>query len=94
METTHRSISSTRSTSSPSTGNQTANHPMQYFTIKLSLTHPNKSNYTYVAGGWTYNNYANDGALIVATTTEIVDISGVMDGWKTLKHWGSRAKDL
>ena len=63
--------SSTRSTSSPSTGNQTTNHPDAIFYNQTSsLTHPNKSNYTYVAGGWTYNNYAgNDGPLIVATTT-------------------------
>ena len=63
--------SSTRSTSSPSTGNQTTNHPDAiYYNQTSSLTHPNESNYTYVAGGWTYNNYAgNDGPLIVATTT-------------------------
>ena len=63
--------SSTRSTSSPSNGNSTTSHPDSiYYSQITPLVHPNLSNYTYIAGGWTYNNYAsNDGPLIVATTT-------------------------
>ena len=63
--------SSTRSTSSPSTGNTVSSHPDSiYYSQTTPLVHPNLSNYTYVAGGWTYNNYAgNDGPLIVAATT-------------------------
>lgn len=63
--------SSTRSTSSPSTGGTTSSHPHSiFYSTTTPITHPNLSNYTYVAGGWTYNNYAgNDGPLIVATTT-------------------------
>lgn len=63
--------SSTRSTSSPSTGNTVSSHPDSiYYSQTTPLTHPTRSSYTYVAGGWTYNNYAgNDGPLIVAATT-------------------------
>lgn len=63
--------SSTRSTSSPSTGSSTGSHPDSiYYSQTTPLVHPNLSNYTYVAGGWTYLNYAgNDGPLIVAATT-------------------------
>ena len=63
--------SSNRSSSSPSTGNQTSNHPDAiYYNQTSPLTHPNLSNYTYVAGGWTYYNLSGTaGPLIVATTT-------------------------
>lgn len=63
--------SSTRSTSSPSITGSPSSHPDSiYYSQTTPLVHPNLSNYTYVAGGWTYLNYAgNDGPLIVATTT-------------------------
>jgi|TARA_R100000030_G_scaffold57796_2_gene43510 hypothetical protein len=63
--------SSTRSNSSPSNGSTATSHPDSiYYSQTTPLVHPTFSNYTYVAGGWTNNNYSvNDGPLIVATTT-------------------------
>lgn len=71
--------SSTRSTTSPSTGASASDHPNSIYYSNTSAggisagtyVHPNVSDFSYVAGGWTSNGNenANGGALVVAGTT-------------------------
>lgn len=71
--------SSNRSLTSPSTGASTSDHPDSIYYGNTSAggisagtyVHPNVSDFSYVAGGWTSNGNedSNGGALVVAGTT-------------------------